>query len=388
MDVNGNAIVTGSLVVTGSGNNLFLGTGKVGIATGPTTPTHTLQIGNNAAGSNFYAATIGLGVDDALHYIEGRNSSGTDDGIAFYTSAGGGAAASEKVRFDGSGNVGIGRKIPNATLDVSGSVLITGSLIISSSANSAYIGGGNVGIGTTAPNAKLDVNGNAIITGSLLIGSDSSSGSTTGTASFWGASNTNVLVIGNNSVAGYANRAWAFRPVTNPLNGSATDLQFYEYGLNGARVTFAGNGGNVGIGTTVPNAKLDVNGNTIITGSLIVSQSQINVPRTFTLESPATNDTYTWFYTPVAITATKLICVVQGAALPINVSASIFYGTTRNGLGTSLTSSVFIPVNYTGSGNIYTTFTNPNIAANSWVWFKITGSVIGSPTELSMTLLF
>jgi hypothetical protein len=31
------------------------------------------------------------------------------------------------------------------------------------------------------------------------------------------------------------------------------------------------NGGNVGIGTTTPNAKLDVNGNTIVTGSLVVT---------------------------------------------------------------------------------------------------------------------
>lgn len=92
---------------------------------------------------------------------------------------------------------------------------------------------GNVGIGTTSPKAKFEVAGNS--------GDD-------------------LINIRNLSTSQPNATSWALRPVTNSKTAYATDLQFFEHGLDGARVTFQGNGGNVGIGTTNPTARLDVAG--------------------------------------------------------------------------------------------------------------------------------
>jgi hypothetical protein len=88
--------------------------------------------------------------------------------------------------------------------------------------------GGNVGIGTTAPGGKLDV--------------QVASGGGPG------------IRLMNTSV----NQGWMWYPITN---GSNTDMRLYEYntGGNSDRVTFQA-GGNVGIGTTAPGARLNVIG--------------------------------------------------------------------------------------------------------------------------------
>jgi hypothetical protein len=86
---------------------------------------------------------------------------------------------------------------------------------------------GNVGIGTTTPTAKLDVRGGMLV--------DSSSGS---------------LRIGYPSSA----NQWHF----NTMNGGA-DLQLWENAVNTVRMYFKA-GGNIGIGTTAPAARLDILG--------------------------------------------------------------------------------------------------------------------------------
>ena len=55
----------------------------------------------------------------------------------------------------------------------------------------------------------------------------------------------------------------------NPTLTAAADFRAIETTVG--NVVLGSTSGNVGIGTTAPNAKLDVNGNTIITGSLIVT---------------------------------------------------------------------------------------------------------------------
>lgn len=94
---------------------------------------------------------------------------------------------------------------------------------------------GNVGIGTIAPNAKLEINGSAIIDNG------------TGTIRFH-----------SNSTANYIQSGLSL------TNGSTKDLFFGSIYGSGSYFTIKSNG-NVGVGTTSPNAKLDVNGTVKIT---------------------------------------------------------------------------------------------------------------------------
>jgi len=117
---------------------------------------------------------------------------------------------------------------------------------------------GNVGIGTTIPSAKLDVNsGNILIDNeykyqmsgsSWEIGRESNpTGAnivTSGAMVFdvWSASNQGLIVRNSNN------------------------LSLFEMSGDGSK-TILGPQGNVGIGTTSPNAKLDVNGNIQLSNS-------------------------------------------------------------------------------------------------------------------------
>lgn len=107
--------------------------------------------------------------------------------------------------------------------------------------------GGSVGIGKATPNSRLDVNGNTIVTGSLTIATTSNSTyqyiiNSTGTG--------RVLIFGSNMYIGGS-------------TGIGTVIQ-----SNSSNAIQIDTSQNIGIGTASPNAKLDINGNAIITGSI------------------------------------------------------------------------------------------------------------------------
>ena len=127
-------------------------------------------------------------------------------------------------------------------------------------------GAGNVGIGTDAPATALDVN-NGIITSKtgIKLGPDSTttmtqdssldiSNSTIARSRF--TCNSNVLTLGMASEESFF---W---------NESNTRIAFGT--SNNRRMTITGDG-NVGIGTTSPATKLDVNGNASISGSMTIN---------------------------------------------------------------------------------------------------------------------
>jgi hypothetical protein len=126
---------------------------------------------------------------------------------------------------------------------------------------------GNVGIGTTNPGSKLQVysaaSSNVFITGYG-----------TSAQNDWGAQNAmfvktdNGLVISKQNAPNNSNRLYTFY---NDASGNAEQYIYNTSNTATIKLDSAGdsyfNGGNVGIGTTSPNAKLNVNGNIKIEGT-------------------------------------------------------------------------------------------------------------------------
>lgn len=153
------------------------------------------------------------------------------------------------------GNLGIGTDSPLAKLDVAGTAWLRGS---TASSGGVYVNSsGNVGIGTTAPGAKLAL-------------ADSGSFSLTMTAA--GAYTT---TISNNASSNNPfklntyrgeflevqnNNEFRFGPTTS---GTTPYLTFYASNAEKMRIDTSG---NVGIGTTAPSTKLDINGDITVNG--------------------------------------------------------------------------------------------------------------------------
>ena len=268
--------------------------GKVGIGT--TSPNEKLHV-EDSSSSNGTALTIQNAFGESPKNIKfryndtvetariegyGRNNSGQLPYLAFHvnqtTSSSLSNSVAERMRITSSGNVGIGKTDPDKLLVVEGANAeivindtnstpllrlrengITKSTISTINENLVFTAGGstermridlsgNVGIGTTDPAAKLHVSGD-----SLLLDNSSA------------GSNTSLELKTANSAIGLLNFA-------DPEDNNIGSI-FYRhsnnsmsFNTNNATAMKIDSNGNLGIGTDLPQAKLHVSGDTIVSG--------------------------------------------------------------------------------------------------------------------------
>ncbi len=120
------------------------------------------------------------------------------------------------------------------------------------------------------------------------------------------------------------------------------------------------------------------------TGSGVIWNTPVSVPAAFkaiTIENPGNSENITLFYTPEAITLSRLSAVIQGTG---SVPYIVSYGSSRT-TGTA-TSTVNVVSSTTTAQNV-TSFTNANIPANNWVWLT-TVTTTGTPTSFNLTISY
>ena len=254
-----------SLFIEGSNGNVGIGT---------TSPNAKLEVNDSANDIQMRLGSLTAGISPILR-LQGKNSANTtnyyadieldaEDGKLIFNDPGtsGGSIGQNPMVLDSNGNVGIGTTSPSANLDIlngtTGASLklsatstaywqlqrdsVTGNLNISDDALGNVMSfdqlTGNVGIGTDSPYRKLSVAG---------IG---------GFYDTTGSTDKHIILINDGSSSTVGS--------TYTSTGSFTPLHFET--SSSVRMAIA-TGGNVGIGTTSPNAKLQVAGQVYIDGS-------------------------------------------------------------------------------------------------------------------------
>jgi len=264
------------------GNNLNYITGSVAI--GKITPSSTLDVSGNITASgniigNINASNVISGTLSAARGGTGCTSLST----TFFDTSGGvlslksGTASQwisngNKVYYN-TGNVGIGNTNPLYDIDVSGNVNFTGSLYKNGSQyissqwttinSDLYFNTGNIGIGKNNPSSTLDVSGNITASGNII-----------------GNINASNVISGTLSAARGGTGCTSLSTTFFDTSGGILSLKSGAVSQSGAAsqwITSSGNSdiyfntGNVAIGKTISNAKLDISGNVLVTGNIFVT---------------------------------------------------------------------------------------------------------------------
>ncbi len=343
--VNGSTTISSILNV--SGDALFAG--NVGIKKTPTVPldvngivnsdgtlsnsftTSYRQTGWDTSGSFSYSGTDGFGLTLGGY----RTNQWTSLGL--FTNG------SERLHIGFAGDVGIGTTSPSARLAVhalNGDTDTTLFAIASSTASAtttlfSIANTGNVGVGTANPGNTLQV-----VTPTQFKGYSLSNGS-----------NVTAELIG--------------------LTGSNDDgaLKLYSGGINGTQIVGSGtsyfNGGNVGVGSTSPYAKLSINTN----------PTDLTINTTlFAIGSSTASATTTLF----SIGNTGQLTLTSSATSTISGGLIISSG----GLQVSTLTAAGCTLKTDGSGNVFCGTDNTSAGgANPFAWSNNYGLIAAATTS-------
>jgi hypothetical protein len=382
--------------------------GNVGIGT--TVPVAKLQIAGNVSGSSFTSSisnavgflgtaswaqnVVSASFATTAQTANALNASNT------YTIAG---LTSAYVDVNGSGTIpttGIYRPSTKTLgLSADGTLIFKISNVSSPATSSIETGNfvvqtGNVGIGTTSPAYKLDVKGNVFVANA--------------------ADGNNTIAFGNIGTLGPLNGApdnltgSAFLVVSSSTaSGAPSHMKFFTTtgGVCGERMRID-QSGNVGIGTTSPNAKLDVNGNAIVTGSLttmstIVARNYIMATDTLYIQKGVGGyQSYITAEQTAASTGNAFKFWNSGTStlMTITYDGNVGIGTTLpvaklqvagNVSGSSFTSSISNAVGFLGTSSFATNATSASYAITSSVATNETLATVtgrGASTSTQITV--
>jgi hypothetical protein len=319
--------------------------GNVGIGT--TSPSSLLNVHGSApylvvndTSANDFGMKIRYGGSEThgLHFLYNANSatasisntypatSGQQWGdIHFRQNSGDGTMVTRMmIKADGGGNVGIGTTSPGVKLDVAGSIRSsnvinwnggvgalswdTGLVTMETNTSTAIqlktngsarihiTAGGDVGIGTTSPGQKLHVAGFTRTHGLSL--NDGTVAGFIGYEKSWLGSGSNDVAIASEG---------------------GNNIRFYTNGTTSVRMMIT-TGGNVGIGTTSPSHKLDVNGDITGRGAFNgYASSTHNLLIDWSSESQVTTLTATNLF--FGTNAQRRMTILSGGFVGINTSS-------------------------------------------------------------------
>jgi hypothetical protein len=192
-------------------------------------------------------------------------------------------------------------------------------------ADSGFVySGSNIGIGTTSPAYKLDVSGSTRVNDTLTVKRSTASS----LVEFRNQSD-NLIVgaIQHDSSGGISVLGGSTYHNNGIVIGIGNIIAFSTNGT-GEKMRIASSG-NVGIGTTSPNAKLDVSGSVTITGSLNVTAGITgSLLGTASYASNALSSSY-------ALTSTSASYALSASFAPTNTTGSFTGSFTGSLLGTA-----------------------------------------------------